>query len=267
MDIDWIQGYKFIDIADSSYAPTRRARDDYNSLKNTVKKIGGIIYTHTMYIPNLFNLIKKTNNEVIVVSHNSDSSADISPPDNVLQWYSQNVNIKHPRVQSIPLGLENNRWFPHQQKRDKMIRCLSEERKYKNLVYMNHNISNNPDKRIEPYKLLENKAWVTVAYGKNPYEFNEYIQNIYNHKFVISPEGNGIDTVRTWECLYMGTIPIEKRNINNQFYIDLPICFVDSWNQVTENFLLREYERIKALKWNMDKLKFGYWANKIQTHE
>jgi hypothetical protein len=62
----------------------------------------------------------------------------------------------------------------------------------------------------------------------------------------------------------MGTIPIEKRNINNQFYTDLPICFVDSWDQVTEDFLLAEYERIKAATWNMDKLKFSYWSNKIK---
>ena len=267
MEIDWIQGDKFIDIVDFSYAPSKKARDDYNNLKNTLREVRGIIYTHTMYIPGLFNLIKKTNNEVIVVSHNSVISADIVPPNNVSQWYSQNVNIKHPKVQSIPLGLENSRWFSHLRKREKMIKCLSEQRKYRNLVYMNHNISTNPAKRIESYKLLENKIWVTVAYGRNPYEFDGYIQNIYNHKFVISPEGRGIDTVRTWECLYMGTIPIEKRNINNQFYTDLPICFVDNWNQVTEDFLLKEYDRIKAAKWNMDKLKFSYWANKIQNHE
>ena len=148
-----------------------------------------------------------------------------------------------------------------------MIKCLSGNRRYENLVYLNHNVSTNPDKRIKPYKLLESKVWVTAAYGRNPYKFDDYIQNIYNHKFSISPEGNGIDTVRTWECLYMGTIPIEKRNINNQFYTDLPICFVDSWEQVTEDFLQAEYERIKAATWNMDKLKFSYWANKIKNNE
>ena len=35
----------------------------------------------------------------------------------------------------------------------------------------------------------------------------------------------------------MGSIPIELRNLNNRFYIDLPICFVDDWKEVTESFL------------------------------
>ena len=59
MDIDWIQGDKFIGVADFSYAPSKGARDDYNKLRNTLKEIRGIIYTHTMYIPDLFELIRK----------------------------------------------------------------------------------------------------------------------------------------------------------------------------------------------------------------
>jgi hypothetical protein len=86
---------------------------------------------------------------------------------------------------------------------------------------------------------------------------------VYNHKFVISPEGNGIDTVRTWECLYMGTIPIEKRNINNQFFTDLPICFVNTWEEITEDFLNQEYERIKNATWKMQMLTFEYWKYRI----
>ena len=78
------------------------------------------------------------------------------------------------------------------------------------------------------------------------------------------PEGNGIDTHRTWECLYMNTIPIEKININNQYYTDLPICFVNRWKEITEEFLEKEYIRINSIKWNMNKLSFEYWRNKIK---
>jgi len=81
--------------------------------------------------------------------------------------------------------------------------------------------------------------------------------------FVISPQGNGLDTHRTWECLYVGSIPIEKRNLNNRFYTDLPICFIDEWEDLTEEFLLSEYERITSGIYDLDKLTFDYWKNKI----
>ena len=144
-----------------------------------------------------------------------------------------------------------------------MLNKLNSPKILRNLVYVNYNIKNNLAKRIVPYELLKNKSYATIKYGLNGQMFDEYLEDIYDHKFVICPEGNGIDTHRTWECLYMNTIPIEKRNINNQFYTDLPICFVDDWEEINETFLENEYVRIKNIEWNLDKLDFNYWKNKI----
>jgi len=251
-------------VADSCYAPARRAKDDYNKLSNTLEEFGGIIYTHTMYVEELFKALSRTNEEVVVISHNSDASACIAPPNNVKLWYSQNVDIIHPRVKSLPIGIENNRWHP--KKRGEMIKCLSEKRDIKNLVYMNHSIRTDLVRRELLYKMFGDRPWVDAVQGRNGYRFSEYIRDIYNHRFVFCPEGNGIDTHRTWECLYMGTIPIMERNINNQFYTDLPICFVHSWGNITEDFLEDEYIRIKSKTWDLEKLNFEYWKNEIQSH-
>ena len=53
-------------------------------------------------------------------------------------------------------------------------------------------------------------------------------------------------------------------NINNQFYTDLPICFVDDWSEVTEKFLFDEFKRMADVKWNLQKLNFDYWKNLIR---
>jgi len=94
-----------------------------------------------------------------------------------------------------------------------------------------------------------------------------YLDNIYNHKFILSPRGNGIDTHRKWEALYLKTIPIEVRNINNTFYEDLPICFVDDWSDITEEFLNSEYDRITNSEWNLEKLNMNYWVKKIKSNK
>jgi hypothetical protein len=61
----------------------------------------------------------------------------------------------------------------------------------------------------------------------------------------------------------MGTIPIQKRDLNNRFFTDLPICFVDQWTDVTKELLDKEYERISSRTWKMEMLTFAYWKNKI----
>jgi hypothetical protein len=85
------------------------------------------------------------------------------------------------------------------------------------LLYINHNISTNPAMRQKPYELLSNKSWVTCVHGRNGENFDEYINNICNHFYTLSPEGNGIDCHRTWECLYLNRVPIVTRNFNTSF--------------------------------------------------
>jgi hypothetical protein len=144
-----------------------------------------------------------------------------------------------------------------------MLNKLQEPKKFRSMVYVNHNIKTNPKEREKPYAVLGGKPWVTSAMGSNGQGYENYLDNIYNHPFVICPQGNGIDTHRTWECLYMKTIPIEKRNINNQFYTDLPILFVDDWEEITERFLHDQFMAMAEKKWNMEKLNFSYWKNEI----
>ena len=77
------------------------------------------------------------------------------------------------------------------------------------------------------------------------------------------PNGNGVDTHRLWETLYLKSIPIVKHSINADFYFDLPIVFVNDWKEITKDFLINEYDRIASANWNLEKLNFDYWKNKI----
>ena len=265
---DFITGEKFITLADMVYYP--KGADDANPLENTfcfggLKELS-IVYTHTLYVKKLFELIDRIKARFIVITHNCDEIVDDSyvVPGNVIKWFAQNVAISNPKIESIPIGLENERWFRKLNKKDKMISKLSEDRRLKNLVYVNCNINTNPLQRNPVYWFFEGKENATIESGTNGKNFDEYLDNIYNHKFVACPEGNGIDTHRTWETLYMGSIPIEKRNINNGFYRDLPICFVDEWAICTPEFLNSEYLRIKKENWNLEKLTFSYWEKKIR---
>jgi len=250
--MDWIQGERFIDLA------------------NNVN----IFYRHTHDVNYFFKNLP-TKDPFVLISHNSDGCimgnpdradhADIGlVPGNLIHWFGQNVNTISPYVSSIPLGLENNRWLKREPKLRLMQEVLRQKHEGRNLLYINHNIRTNPEEREKPYKVLEGKYWVTADHGANGSDFPNYLLALCQHPFIVCPQGHGMDTVRTWEALYMGCIPIEKRNLNNRFYTDLPICFVNDWEEITEEFLVRELIRIRTTEWNMNKLTFSYWKQIIE---
>ena len=144
------------------------------------------------------------------------------------------------------------------------MKPLIKNRPYKSgTLYINHDCRTNSNERGKVYSLLEKKSWVTAVHGVNRTNMDSYFTNVAAHKFMAAPYGNGFDTHRLWEALYLGTVPIIRRNIFTSFYEDLPICFINEWEEVTIDFLKREYDRIKQMNWNKDRLYFGWWRNKI----
>ena len=256
-------------------------KEDYISGEKFIKlsNNNNIFYCHTHDVNNFFK--NPPQNDFVLISHNSDAiitdepkfyverncyNADVTLiPNNLIHWFGQNVGIKNDKIESLPVGLENSYNFPHERKTEKIFNILSQQKNIKNLMYVNINVYNNINERGKIPFLFSKKPWVTYFDGMNGVDFNSYLDNIYNHHFVISPIGGGFESHRLWESLYLGSIPIVKRCINYSFYEDLPICFVDDYSEITEDFLKKELLRIRDIDWNLDKLKFSYWEQKIKN--
>jgi hypothetical protein len=100
-------------------------------------------------------------------------------------------------------------------------------------------------------------GWATIT---DELSFEDYIKEMADHKFTISPEGNGYDCFRTWECLYCGRYPVVKRRVfTEEFSKHLPIVVIDNWSDVTEEFLNNKYEEFQSRTWNYDLLSKEYW--------
>ena len=132
---------------------------------------------------------------------------------------------------------------------------------------MNFKVENYPVERQQVYEMFKDTPWTKTDDCVHTMEGRRnYLQEIRDSKFVICPRGNGIDTHRMWEALYLGSIPIVKKYVALHEFADLPILFIEDWSDINEAFLNQEYERITNIRtWNMDKLKFGYWANLINN--
>ncbi len=191
---------------------------------------------------------------------------------NCSKWFTVNRDVSSPKVMAIPLGITNNTnesdLHPIYGNLDIMIEVMNQPRNIRNLVYLNFNINTFPSDRLQCYNRFHNKPYVTVGTIENSLAGRKkFLTEIRNHLFVLCPRGNGIDTHRLWETLYMGSIPIVKRCVALEEFTDLPILFINDWSDITnEKFLEDKYKEITSRSWNLDKLKFSYWEYQILQH-
>ena len=83
---------------------------------------------------------------------------------------------------------------------------------------------------------------------------------------IVCPRGNApAETHRFWEVLYLGRIPIIKKNKGNSFFLELPVIALEDWEQLADlEFINSEYEKVKNNSKEM--LKMSYWE-KVITDE
>ena len=89
-------------------------------------------------------------------------------------------------------------------------------------------------------------AYQPFCYTAGRKNWDAYLNDMAQSKFVLSPEGAGIDSHRTWEALLMGCYPIVLSSTLNPLYEDLPVVVVSNWNEITEEFLKKKKEEFAS---------------------
>jgi hypothetical protein len=191
---------------------------------------------------------------------------DLLEQPNLKAWFANNINIRHPKLHAVPLGLPNEVDYAIQGNTRTIYEVAQTPRVIKNLAYMNFKIETFPAERRKVSDMFSGKPWVTKG-GLNCDEGGhiQYLKDIQSCFFCICPRGNGFDSHRMMEALYLGTIPVVKRCIAMEQFYDLPCVFIDDWNQVTEEFLKVKYEEIINREYDLSKLYISHWLNRIAT--
>lgn len=245
---DYIHGDKFVELCDY--------RIDTNEFFIDIEKLktNQLVFVKTDKILDFFNSVRQLPYKYVIVTHNSDHNITediyIQKPSNVILWYAQNCLISKKDIVPIPIGLER----PH------VGSCGDQSviDKYKDsvkdiLCYCAISPSTNPKER----SFNRNRSFITNDFDR--VSFDEHSQKLSRSYFCISPPGNGHDCHRTWEALYLKTIPILKRSPANEYFSKfMTILLVDSYEELTEDLLLsciRDFRNEKAY--------FGYWKDMI----
>ena len=177
-------------------------------------------------------------------------------PTNIKRIYSKGLMCTdNEKFRAVPNGICSITIEPL---RDKIL--FQEPKRNDNLAVLNFRLGTN-EERDKILHYYSNQPWATVGNGKQI----DYLKEMYNHKFVISPESNCADSHRTWEAMYLGTIPIVQKTPGMSWFDDLPILQVDDMCSLTQEFLEEKYEEMMSKEYNLDKLKLSYWLDIIQS--
>lgn len=94
---------------------------------------------------------------------------------------------------------------------------------------------------------------------------SKYYEEIAKFKFVISPEGNGIDCYRHYETWISKGIPIIQRNpFIEKKYSGLPILWTDDYSEITDSYLEEKYEEFLHKNYDFRKILLSKYPEKIQ---
>jgi len=79
----------------------------------------------------------------------------------------------------------------------------------------------------------------------------QYFRGLANYKFIISPEGNGIDCHRHYEAIAAGCIPIiEENSFMRRKYKNLPVLYTKDYSEINTDYLEKKYEEMLDQKYD-----------------
>lgn len=249
--------------------------DVYKKTNNKIIKLG--IYTHI-----LGNFRDKVLDKLsdkykyVLYTHNSDHHFDLNYSELVNNSKIEHIfcqNIDYPiensknKLTLLPIGIANSMWKHGDI--NQLYKIMTETYLYKKTKNIYINI--NPDTftyRREILEIIKKNNKFNISTNK-PYE--EYIKELSSYRFVLCLRGNGVDTHRFWEALYLLAVPVI---INNKYtrmdnYVkylkDLNIPFYEikeeSFNKYSDNFFNEElYEKfLPRIKCSLNELTLSYY--------
>ena len=243
---------------------TETTFDYINCFSPDSLKDGCNVFCKTDYIAYLIEYMEKLNPDchINIVTSQSDYSITneiIAAAKSRINADFFSINCESENATPIPLGIANT--FCTITLKTNFTKNNNPSR----LLYVNHRSQTNPSQREWLYPHFKKCDWATIRFPWSKGKTDEYQEEMADHKFIVCPRGNGIDTHRLWEALYSGIIPVVVRHrTHNWADGNLPILFVDDYREVTESLLNQTYSAFNTKTWNHEMLDISYWMNLIR---
>lgn len=260
----YISGDSFAHLADF------RLNDDSLHFDPQAVQQGDVVFINSHLIHYFFRVVHpQITHPYVLISHNGDLHIDVPHAayidDKILHWFAQNVVVKHPKITPIPIGLENLFYYNHGaipwfEKLRQKLPAKSPR------ILMEFSRHTNPLIREPVFKMFQKHATVTALEAR--FSAPRYLEQLASHEFVLSPPGNGLDCHRTWEAMYLKTIPIVEHSVSTDSFakLGLPLWVVKDWDEVKKMSVNQLHDRYLKIQKHADyaALDLEFWRQKIQ---
>ena len=263
--------------------------------KNNTNIVKLFIYTHILnpFIKNVLPFLNRSSFvddkpiKYVLYIHNSDHAftnehVQLLYTDNIKKIYCQNIDINLQNVSEkikdkltlLPIGIANSMWTHGNLLELYSVMAETYKIKKKNNIYVNINPNTFYYRKILLDKINEKNNF-KLSSGK-PYI--DYLKELSSHYFCLCLRGNGIDTHRFWESLYLGVIPViinnnETKSVNFIEYLkrlkvpfyeikneDLDIMFTKYTNEFFNESLYKSIiKNCGDSIYNIDSLKLDFY--------
>jgi hypothetical protein len=258
---------------DAFRALAEHRHDETSSIIPESVQKGDVVFVDMARLRDYLSTVHpKIKHPYILIEHNGDGSIDESIgkllDEKIIRFYAQCVTAAHPKVVPIPIGIANKhhgfegfRWFM------KTTWPKPEERKAR--IFYHFSVQTNPKERGPALEYFNQHPLCDTIHTFIPYA--SYKNLLASYCFTASPAGNTLGSHRTWEALYLRTIPIVKRTADAEACVALgmPLWIVDDWAEldgITEAELRSRYETM-MLQANFEAVYMDYWRNRIRNEQ
>lgn len=198
--------------------------------------------------------------DFVLFSHNSDR--EIGKREHrfvrnrhLRAWFSTNIVLRDPKLFALPLGIANPRWRHGDSKELARVQAAAPPKT--KLFHASYDVGTNLEARLYC-------AQQTRLTPGPPQPFADYLQDLASSYFCIAPRGNGLDTHRAWEALYLRTIPVVIRSVVSEQHEGFPFVVLDDWSQFRElEFSPELYDRVWG-DWDPAELRLDRYVERIE---
>ena len=250
---DYVTNKKYIDMCTVSYKT--RSKNDFRLplTPNSIVCVKGDTATLTSF----FQLNIRQPFTLVTIE------MDDAVPQNALwlnhkylkRWYSW--NSKHSDVIPIPIGLNGDSQL------DPMRQTTPVTPKIEMVLA---NFKQDRPVRVSLFNKVKDLSYVHVeSYSQkwqNTQKLSAHYESISKYKWTLCPRGEGQDTHRLWEALYLGSIPIVLKSSISPLYEGLPVIQLNNWEELSLELL---QERSKSLTMDRTNAYFKHWENTIRS--
>ena len=264
---EYIHGDKFRPLADVCISQDSPL--DYLALDKISNK-NAVIFCDACRAIQLLSEMCTYKGKYILITHNNDlnitpSVLDMKPAC-IVKWYGMNMCVNAECVQGIPIGLARPRWEPEFDHRI-IASFMKRTKRIKSLALLNHTTHTNSEERHKAEEPFSGKPWCTyipLYLGQPRLPMAGYVRLVNESKFMVSPPGNGFDCHRTWEAIYLSTIPIVKKCIASDWFSELPMLLVSDWMICSKAILENDYSEFEKKSFSYQMSTISYWLGRIE---